>query len=135
MLLSPLVKGHGPSFENTWITFSQGCFVPNLVDIGSGEEDFKVCQYIITLLLLTPLGKEPSSSFEKKPKLESPSPKDALYQVWLKLAQWFWRRRRKCEKWMTTMLTTMLKTDNNQIVVRKAHLSLRFVWARKGSYE
>ena len=26
-------------------------------------------------------------------KLESPSPKDALYKVWLKLAQWFWRRR------------------------------------------
>ena len=26
-------------------------------------------------------------------KLESPSPKDALCQVWLKLAQWFWRRR------------------------------------------
>ena len=26
-------------------------------------------------------------------KLESPSPKDALCQVWLKLAQWFRRRR------------------------------------------
>ena len=26
-------------------------------------------------------------------KLESPSSKDALCQVWLKLAQWFWRRR------------------------------------------
>ena len=25
--------------------------------------------------------------------LESPSPKDALCQDWLKLAQWFWRRR------------------------------------------
>ena len=25
-------------------------------------------------------------------KLESPSPKDALCQVWLKLNQWFWRR-------------------------------------------
>ena len=25
--------------------------------------------------------------------LESPSPKDALWQVWLKLAQWFWRRQ------------------------------------------
>ena len=25
-------------------------------------------------------------------KLESPSPKDALCQVWLKLAKWFWRR-------------------------------------------
>ena len=26
-------------------------------------------------------------------KLEFPSPKDALCHVWLKLAQWFWRRR------------------------------------------
>ena len=26
-------------------------------------------------------------------KLESPSPKDALCKVGLKLAQWFWRRR------------------------------------------
>ena len=32
-------------------------------------------------------------------KLESPSPKDAFSQVWLKLAHWFWRRR-KCEKKM-----------------------------------
>ena len=30
--------------------------------------------------------------------LNSPSPKDVLYQVWLKLAQWFLRRSRKCEK-------------------------------------
>ena len=26
-------------------------------------------------------------------KIKSHSPKDALCQVWLKLAQWFWRRR------------------------------------------
>ena len=26
-------------------------------------------------------------------KLESPSPKNALCQIWLKLAHWFWRRR------------------------------------------
>ena len=26
-------------------------------------------------------------------KLEYPSPKEALCQVWLNLAQWFWRRR------------------------------------------
>ena len=25
-LFSPLQKGHGPSFEQTWITFIQGCF-------------------------------------------------------------------------------------------------------------
>jgi hypothetical protein len=27
-----------------------------------------------------------------KKKLDLPSPKDNLYQVWLKLAGWFWRR-------------------------------------------
>ena len=32
-------------------------------------------------------------------KLESPSLKDALCKVGLKLAQWFWRRGWKCEKW------------------------------------
>ena len=34
-------------------------------------------------------------------KLESLPPKNALCQVWLKLAQWFWRGRLKCEKFMT----------------------------------
>ena len=56
-------------------------------------------------------------------KLESPSLKDALCQVWLKLVHWFWRIRWKCEKFRTTILTT----DNWQILIRKAHLSL---WLR-----
>ena len=30
----PLEKGKGPSFEQTWISFTQGCFVPSLVEIG-----------------------------------------------------------------------------------------------------
>ena len=33
-LLSPLSKGSGPAFDQTWIFFSQECFVPSLVDIG-----------------------------------------------------------------------------------------------------
>ena len=53
-------------------------------------------------------------------KLESPSPKDALYQVWLKLAMWFWRRRQKCEKFTTTMKTT----DNGQSELK--------IWLIKG---
>ena len=44
-------------------------------------------------------------------KLESPSPKNALCQVWLKLAQWFWRRRWKCEKF-TDGQTDRQTTDN-----------------------
>ena len=46
LLLSPLGKGKGHSFEQTWIHFTQGCFVPiKLVEIGPvvfGEEDFKI---------------------------------------------------------------------------------------------
>ena len=64
-------------------------------------------------------------------KLESSSPKDALCQVWLKLAQGFWRRRWKCEKFTTTPTTTMTTTDNRQILIRKAPLSLRIRWAKK----
>ena len=49
--------------------------------------------------------------------LELSSPKDTLCQVWLKLTQRdFWRR--KCEKFTTT--TT---TDNGQIMIRKTHSS------------
>ena len=43
-------------------------------------------------LLCNYLPLENGRTFHLK-KLESPSPKDALWQVWLKLVQWFWRRR------------------------------------------
>ena len=59
-------------------------------------------------------------------KLESPSPKDAFLQVWLKLAWWFWRGRWKCKKF-TKKTTTM---DNIQIVIRRAHASLQLRWAK-----
>ena len=45
-------------------------------------------------------------------KFESPLPKDALCQIRLKLAQWFWRRRLKCEKF--TRQTDRLRTTNDQ---------------------
>jgi hypothetical protein len=41
-------------------------------------------------LWLSPLWRGPDPLFEK---LEFPSPKDNLYQVWLNMACWFWRRR------------------------------------------
>ena len=49
-------------------------------------------------------------------KLESPLPKDALCQVWLKLAQWFWRRRWKFENFTTMTAMTRTTTDKGQIV-------------------
>ena len=59
-------------------------------------------------------------------KLETHLPKDALCQVWLKLTHWFWRRWWKSVKLTTTTTTT----DNGQIFIRKAHLSLRLRWAK-----
>ena len=58
---------------------------------ASGEEDFLNFVNLFSLFgnyLLLEKGR--ALYFNK---LESPSPKDALCQVWLKLAQWFWRRR------------------------------------------
>ena len=52
-------------------------------------------------------------------KFESPSLIDTLCQVWLKLAQWFWRRRLKMWKVYDN------DNDDGQILIRKAYLSLR----------
>ena len=52
--------------------------------------------------------------------IESPSPKDALCKIWLKLAQWFWRRIWKCEKFTTTTTTT---------TTTKTIWSARLTWA------
>ena len=73
-----------------------------------------------------PLGKGGALHLKK---IKSPSSKNALYQVWLKLALWFWRRTWKCEKFMKTPTTTT--TDNGQILMKKAHLSLRLRGAKK----
>ena len=92
-LLSPLGKGQGPSFEQTWIPFTQGSFVTSWVEIGSvflKKEIFKFWQLIFAISQLSPFRKE--NAFHVN-KLETPSPKDALCQIWLKLAQLFWRRR------------------------------------------
>ena len=66
-------------------------------------------------------------------KIESLLSKDVLCHVWLKLAQWFWRRRWKCEKFTTTTTTMTTTTDNWQILIRKVHLSLRPRWAKTWS--
>ena len=96
---------------------------------GSGEDDFLIlsmffhyfCNYL-------PLEKGGALHLNK---LESPSPKDALCQVWLNLAQWFWRRRWKCEKFTDrrTDRQTDRQTDDGRQVIRKAHLSFQLRWA------
>ena len=50
--LSPLEKGQGPSFQQTWVTFIQGGFVSCLVEIGPvvlEKKIFKYCQCIFAI--------------------------------------------------------------------------------------
>jgi hypothetical protein len=79
--------------KRTLIPFNQGQFMPSLVEIGLlvlEKMFFFIFQCILTLLLLSPLKKGYPLRWNK---LKSPSPKNDLRQVWLKLAQWFWKRR------------------------------------------
>ena len=75
-----------------------------------------------TISLLSSHGDRHSLSFEQICIL---STKDALCQVWLKLAQWFWRRSQKCEKF------TDGHKDDGQQVIRKAHLSFKLRCGKK----
>ena len=53
-------------------------------------------------------------------KFEFPLPKDALCQVYLKLAEWFWRRNWKCEKF-TDRQTNDGESEDGQKGISKAH--------------
>ena len=73
---------------------------------SSGEKDFSISESVIyyshIVFSFTSLGKGYDPSFEKTwvllrdvllhfNKLKSPSPKNELRHIWLKLALWFWR--------------------------------------------
>ena len=71
----------GSSFEQIWIPFTLEYFVQNWVEIGPVVLDKKNFNsvnvfYYMYFVIISP-------SFEQ---LKSPSPKDALFKVWLKLA-------------------------------------------------
>ena len=69
--------------KKSWIPFTQGCFVPSLVDIYLMFME-KIFLYVHYFEIISPW---------KRNKLEFSLPEDDLCQVWLTLAQWFWRRR------------------------------------------
>ena len=90
--ITSLSKGRGPSFELTWIPFTQGYFVPSLSEIGPGVLEKKIiksCQFFFIPNNL-PFGKGVTLHLNN---FESPSPRDTFLRVWLKLSQCFWRRR------------------------------------------
>jgi hypothetical protein len=66
--LSPLWRGPGPLFEKFGIPFTQGWFMPSLIEIGLldlEKKSFKKFQCIFILLWLSPLGEGQPPSFEQ----------------------------------------------------------------------
>jgi hypothetical protein len=81
---------------------------------------YKLKSALCHLLLLSPLGEGQSPSFDQ---FRTPSPKDDLCQIWLKLAQWFWRRSRKYKSLQTNGRTD--RQTDRQRAIRIAHLSFQ----------
>ena len=78
---------HLPLEKKIWNPFHSRNIVPSLVEIGPvvPKKIFIVVNVFLRFIYYLPLIKERVPSFEKY--------NDALCHVWLKLAQWFWRRR------------------------------------------
>ena len=59
-VIIPLGRGRGLPFEQTWIPFTNGYFVPGFIEIGSitlKKRILKFSQYIFAISLSSPLGK------------------------------------------------------------------------------
>ena len=68
LLSSPLGKTYKPSFGQTWIPFTQGCFVPSLVEIGPmvlKKKIFLISSMHFRYFVIIPLGKWRGPSFEQ----------------------------------------------------------------------
>ena len=94
--------------------------MPSLVEIGPvvlEKKIFKFRQCILAISYYLPLEKVGAFHLNK---LESPSSKDALCQVWLKLAEWFWRRK----VYRRTDRQTDGRTDRQTIGDQKSSLEL-----------
>jgi hypothetical protein len=81
--------------------------------------------YFYTFAIASPW-KRATPSFEQT---WNPSPKDDLCQVWLKLAQWFWRSQ-KCKCLQTD--EHMVRQTDGQHAITIAQLSFQLRWAKNG---
>ena len=104
----------GSSFEQTWIPFTQGCFVPRLVEIGPVVLEKKIL-HIFTISKLSPLGKGQGLSFEK---------------IWIPFTQGSWEEVENRKS-----LQTERQTDAGWKAIRKAHLSFQLRWAKKMGFQ
>ena len=117
--LYPLRKGPGPSFEQFLIPLPKDDLCQILLKLAQWLWRRRFLKFVNVFSLFhnyLPLKKGRDLHLNK---LAFPSPKDALCQVLLKLAQWFWRRRWKYENFTITTTTT----DNGKFWSEKLTLA------------
>ena len=112
-----LGKRWGPLFEQSWIPFTQGCFVPSLVEIGSVILEKKIflilSLYFHYFVIISPWKRAGPFIWTNLNPLHP--------RMLCAMFDWNWRGW-KCEKFTTTM-------DNGQILIRKVYFSLWLSWA------
>ena len=110
---------HGSLFLKTWVSFTQGCYVPSLLDFGPGLlENFlkRFCQHIFAISLLSSLGKR-------------------IEQTWIPLNQgcfvqkfsWNWP---SCSWKVKMKMWNGYRQTDGQQGIRKVHLSFQPRWAK-----
>ena len=112
VIISPLERV-GPSFEQTWIPYAQGCIVPSLVEIGPvvpEKKIFKISQCISLFRYHLLLGIGRGLSFE---------------QTWINFTHWcFVPSLVEIGPVVLEKKSLRQHDDDGQILIRKAHLSL-----------
>ena len=101
----PFEKGGAPSFEQNWFPFTQGCFVPSLVEIGSVVLEKKIFDFVNVFSLFRyylPLKKGVVINFNK---IEYTITEDVLSQVWLKFTKAYWAHFRREKNYIFCELT------------------------------
>ena len=126
-LSSPLGKGQGIQFRQTWIPITKGYFMPSLVEIGPvvlEKKIFNFHQCIFAISLLSPYGKGQGPWFAQT--WIPFTYKGCFVPSLVEIGHWFLRRKQKCEKFSTTIMTsTTTMMDNRQISIRKAPLNFQ----------
>jgi hypothetical protein len=123
---SLLWRGSTPLFEQFWISFTKGWFVPSLIEIGLlfWRGFSKKCSVYIYSSFCCYLTLDRDIALHLN-NFESPFPNDDLCQIWLNLAQWFQKRSCKCES---------LQTDDRCYRIRPLPPSHRKISPRKSGF-
>ena len=123
--LSPLWERCGPSFEQTWIAFTQGCSVPDLIEnsqvVMQKKIFLKVCQSIFIISQLSPVWEGRGPLFKI---LNSLNPLWYFVPSLVEIDPVVLEKKTKM--WKVYGRTDRQTADGRQ-VIRKAHLSFQLI--------